>query len=349
MQPSKPSVRTTAIFALLIVGVVCSFAFHAAVTDMEVTYTATAVQPGEDPSRVAFASEQIVDLDERLQDKSVSIRRPVEQAAADGSFAGNVTPELHVTLDGTEARYAVFGGAYYRWNLTVSEETAFVRIEMAPVNATTVFDTASTGYDSASPKAQSAITSGSATGWNIERGIYQRGETYYAVAPQSETAIAGKIFSGFLGYILTPVGRGYVAVALGLLAYHYRNPFTDRPLMVRRALGVAALAIPVAVVGTLVFESGSLSRFVTGPVSALMVASGVVAGVLVHQRRWIRLLGFTSLLVAVVVGASVLVLGVIGALLGALAALVGLFTGVIPFGYGIAFGSSRPHETKRDA
>ncbi|MFB6109925.1 MAG: hypothetical protein ABEJ60_03500, partial [Halodesulfurarchaeum sp.] len=159
----------------------------------------------------------------------------------------------------------------------------------------------------------------------------------------------GKLFSGFLGYVLTPVGRGYVAVALGLLAYRYRNPLTDRPLTVRRALGVAAFAVPVAFVGTLVFETGSWSRFVTGPVSALVVASGLVAGVLVHQRRWLALLGFTGLVAALVVGAGVLALGVFGALLGGLAVFVGLLTGVVPLGYGIAFGAHRDREISGDA
>ena len=162
-------------------------------------------------------------------------------------------------------------------------------------------------------------------------------------------AIAEKLFSGFLGYVLTPVGRGYVAVALGLLTYRYRNPLTDRPLTVRRSLVVATLAVPVALLGTLLFESGSLSRFITGPVSALVAASGVVAGVLVHQRRWAMLLGFTGLVAGLTVGASVLVLGVIGGLLGGLAVLVGVITGVIPLGYGIAFGSPRPQETNGDA
>lgn len=349
MSASTPSLRTVALLVLLVVGTACSFAFHAALTDMEVTYTATAVQPGENPSRVAFASGQIADLGGRLRDKSASIRRPVGQAAANGSFAGNVAPELHVTLDGTEARYVVYEGAYYRWNLTVSEETTFVSIRMVPVSAATVLNVVSSPYEAASPKVRSAIESGSTTGWNVGRGIYRRGETYYAVAPRSETAVAGKLFSGFLGYLLTPVGRGYVAVALGLLVYRYRDPLTDRPLTVRRSLVVATLAVPVAVLGTSLFESGSPSRFVTGPVSAFVVASGVVAGVLIRQRRWATLLGFTGLTAGLAVGASVLAFGVIGGLLGGLAVLVGVITGVIPLGYGIAFGSPRPRQTSRDA
>ena len=239
------------------------------------------------------------------------VRPLVGQAAANGSFTGNVTPELHITIDGIEARYVVYEGAYYRWNLTVSEETTFARIQMAPVSATALLETVSSPYEAASPKVQSAIKSRSTTGWNVERGVYRRGEMYYAVA-------------------------------LGLLAYRYRNPLTDRPLTVRRSLVVATLAVPVALLGTLLFESRYLSWFITGPVSALVVASGMVAGVRVRQRRCAVSLGFTGLVAGLAVGASVLILGMIGGLPGGLAVLVGGITEVIPLGYGIAFGSPRP-------
>lgn len=187
-------------------GVVRSFAFHAAVTDTSVTYTATAVQPGEDPSRVADASRHIVDLDERLRGKSVAVRRPIDRAATNGSFRGDVPPELDIALDDVEARYAVYGGSYYRWNQTTNEEMTFVRVQMSPVVAETVLSNVSPSYDTASSQVRSA--SGSTTGWNVERGVYRRGETYYAVAPESDTAIAAKLLGGFLGYVLTPVGRG---------------------------------------------------------------------------------------------------------------------------------------------
>ena len=72
MQPSKPSIRTLAVFGLLVIGIICSFALHAALTDMSVTYTATAVQPGGDPSRVADASRHIDNLDERLMNGEIS-------------------------------------------------------------------------------------------------------------------------------------------------------------------------------------------------------------------------------------------------------------------------------------
>jgi len=338
MQPSTPSVRTVAILALLVVGVVCSFAFHAAVTDTEITYAATAIEPGERPSRVAEASPDVADLDDRLNGESADVRRPIERAATRGSFSGNVTPELHIVLDDLRPRYAVYGGDYYRFNATGSEETTFVRIRMSPVAAGSVLANVSSPYGTAPPEIRAAIDSGTTSGWTVERGVYRHEGTYYAVSPERDAAVAGMILGGFAGYVLTPVGRGYAAVALGLLAYRYREPHRARLLTLRRASAMAALALPVALLGTLLFESGSASRFVTGPASALVVASGVVAGVLVRQRRWAALLGFTGVVVALPLVAGALALGFVGAVLGAFGLFVGLVTGVVPLLYGVAFG-----------
>jgi len=67
----------------------------------------------------------------------------------------------------------------------------------------------------------------------------------------------------------------------------------------------------------------------------------VVAGVLVHQRRWAALAGLTGFVAALAVVAGVLALGVIGGVLGGVAFLVGLVTGVVPLVYGVAFGRRR--------
>jgi hypothetical protein len=67
--------------------------------------------------------------------------------------------------------------------------------------------------------------------------------------------------------------------------------------------------LPIALVGTALFESGSLTRFVTSSASTFVVSGGVVAGVLVHQRRWVRLAGWTALVCVVSVGGTVLGIG----------------------------------------
>jgi len=73
-----PSLRTVVLFALLVVGLFGSFAFHAAMTDMQVTYTATTVQPDDEPGRVMRASQSVANLGGRLNGKSSKIRRPVQ-------------------------------------------------------------------------------------------------------------------------------------------------------------------------------------------------------------------------------------------------------------------------------
>ncbi|RDI69809.1 hypothetical protein [Halopelagius longus] len=337
MSPSTPSPRTLAVLALLVVGIACSFALHAAMSDMQVTYTATEISGGDHPHRVADASNSVVDLDECLDGVSESARRPVVRAARNGSFEGNVSSELDIALDDVNATFAVYDGEYYRWNYSTEENTTFSRIRMNPVDAETVLAATSTPYADASPDARTVIDSGSVSGRSVERGVYRHDGAYYAVAPEAEAAIAASILEGFLGYLLTPVGRGYVAVAVGLLALRRRYPTVDRPLTVRRAVAVAALAVPIALAATLVFESGSANRFVRGPVSAFVVSAGVVAGVLIHRRKWLWLLAWTALLAALTVGGGVLAHGPFGGILGGVSLTVGLLAGVVPLAYGVVF------------
>jgi hypothetical protein len=125
-----------------------------------------------------------------------------------------------------------------------------------------------------------------------------------------------------------------------LLAFRYREPSDDRPLSARRAAGVALLSLPVAVVATALFEAGSLSRFVTGPASALVVATGLLVGVLALRREWLRLVGVTVGVGVIAAGAITAALGVVGLFFGPLAVLLGVVAGVVPFGYGYWFGRS---------
>lgn len=88
---THPSLRTPAIVGLLAVSIVRSFAFQAALTSMDVTYTATVVWPGESADRVLAHLRLVIDLDERLSGMPEAARQPVERAATNGSFDGNVT------------------------------------------------------------------------------------------------------------------------------------------------------------------------------------------------------------------------------------------------------------------
>jgi hypothetical protein len=342
MPSTRPSARTVAVVLLLVVGLGCSFTFHAVATG-EVTYTATVVEQGEDPDAVADVAPGVADLNERLAGTAPEHSAPVGEAARTGSFAGNVSPELHIVLDDLEdTRFVVYDSQYYDWTLRLDEETTTANITMRPVEATTVYAETAQPVESAPEEIQRAVETGTTTvtGVGVERGLYVADGTYYVVAPESEAAILGRILGAFVGVVLLPVGRGYVAVALGLLALRYREPSVDRPLSPRRAAGVALLSLPVALVATALFESGSLSRFVTGPASALVVATGLLAGALALRREWLRLVGVTVGVGVLAAGAIAAALGVVGLFFGPLAVLLGVVAGVIPFGYGYWFGQS---------
>jgi hypothetical protein len=205
-----------------------------------------------------------------------------------------------------------------------------------------VFEAVARPAAAASSGVRTAIDEGTATNATIRSGLYRQDGAYYAVAVESEAAVFAQVASAAVGFVLTPVGRGYVAVALGLLAFRYREPTRDRLLTVRRAVAVAALALPVALVGTALFESGSISRFVTGPASATVVASGVLAGVLAAQRRWALLAGATVGIGLLATAAIAGALGVVGFIFGPLAVCFGIAAGAVPFGYGYWFARPAP-------
>lgn len=245
-------------------------------------------------------------------------------------------------IDDIESRYVWYNDRYYSWAVSTESGTTNATIRMQPTDPAAVFETIVRPVDDAPPEVRTAIAEGSATGLTVAAGVYQSNGEYYVVAPESEGAVLGQLAKVFGGYVLTPVGRGYAAVGIGLLMYRFREPMRDRPLTPRRALAFPALAILVALTGTLLFETGSLSRFVTGPMSAFVVAAGSVAGVFAARRQWLRLVGATSGTALVAIAAFVAALGVVGAIFGVLAVVLGVTTGIVPFGYGYWFTQPRP-------
>lgn len=336
-----PSTRTLAILALLVVGIGLSFAFHATAGDTQLAYEAMGVEPGENPELVAGASPNVTDLDERLAGTDDRYREPVRTAAATGSFEGSLSPELHTAIGGVDTPYVAYDGGYYEWSLLTRGETTNAAIEMRQTGPEAVFDDVARPVADAPTGVRTAVDEGTANGSGVRPGLYRQDGAYYAVAVESEAAVFAQFASSIVSFVLTPVGRGYAAVALGLLAYRYREPTRDRLLTARRAAAVAALALPVALVGTALFESGSISRFVTGPVSATVVASGVVAGVLAAQGRWLALTGTTVGVGLVATAAIAGALGIVGLVFGPLAVLIGVATGAVPFGYGYWFARPR--------
>ena len=344
MPRSLPSIRTVAVLLLLVVGVTLSFAFHATAGGASVTYTATAVEPGENPDLVARAAGNVTDLDERLAGTPTRYRQPIRAAARTGSYNGSLDPELDIVVDDIESPYVRYDGRYYSWTVSTASETTNATIRMAPAEPDAVFERVARPVADAPPEVRTAITEGSATGFSVDAGLYEQDGTYYAVAAENEGAVVTQLAKVFAGFALTPVGRGYTAVALGLLAFRHRGPNRDRPLTPRRAAASAALAVPIALAGAALLESGAASWFVTGPASAFVVAAGVVAGVFAARGQWLRLLGVsvgTALLAGTAFAAA---LGVLGVVFGTLAVLFGFAAGVVPFGYGYWFARPLPED-----
>jgi len=338
MPRSLPDLRTVALVVLLVGGVALSFSFHAAADGVSsVTYTATPVEPGEDPELVARAAVNVTDLGDRLSGTPARHREPVRTAAATGSYTGDLDPELDIVVDDIETRYVLFDGRYYDWALSTSPVTTNATIRMTPVDSGTVFDTVARPVAGAPAEVRTAVEEGSSVGLTVESGVYRQQGTYYVVAPENEGAVLAQLAGVLAGLVLTPVGRGYVAVALALLGYRYRDPTSDRPLSARRAAAAPALAVPVAFAGAALFESGSLARFVMGPATAFVVAAGALAGVFAKQRRWGWLVGTTFAVGLAATAAVAAAIGLAGLLFGPILVVVGLATGLVPFGYGYWF------------
>lgn len=333
-----PSRRTVAVVALLVVGVALSFSFHATVGGMQAQYTATPVDQETNATAIASAAANVTDLDARLEGAPDRATTFVDRAIRTGTASGTVPPQLYTVLENVHAPYGAYDGRLYRWSVTTSAgSTTDVTLQMQRVSTQTVVTALAKPYRNASKTVRSAIDEGTVTADTTRLGIYTKDGTDFLVAPTHPGAIVSQLFEGVLGYLFTPVGRGFVAVAVGILAFQYREPTRDRILTPRRAVAVATLAIPVAVVSTLVFETGSLTRLIRQPASAFVVSLGVVAGVYVHRHQWGRLLGVTALAIAIPVVAGAAVLGIVGAIFGILGGVFGLLTGVVSLGYGAVF------------
>lgn len=344
MSRSLPSIRTIAVLLLLVAGIGLSFSFHVSADRASVTYTATAVEPGENSTLVTRAAGNVTNLDEQLAGTSTQHQRPIRRAATTGSYTGDLEPELDIVIDDIESPYVWYNESYYTWAVSTQSGTTNATIRMQPADPDTVFEAVSRPVNEASSEVRTAITEGTTTGFLLESGLYQQNGEYYVVAPENEGAVFGQLAKVFGGFVLTPVGRGYTAVAIGLLVYRFREPMCERPLTVRRAIAIPMLAIPIALSGTVLFESGSISRFVTGPASAFMLTTGAVAGVAAARRQWLQLIGVSIGAALLTIGAFVAALGLIGGIFGTLVVFVGYATGIVPFGYGYWFAQPRSED-----
>ncbi|AUV83000.1 hypothetical protein C2R22_16230 [Salinigranum rubrum] len=304
-----PGRRYAAVVTLLVAGLLLSASVGTA-TSLRTEYVAREVDPAASPTAVADVDPDVVNLDSRLADDSAAVREPVDTAARTGRFEGSVPPELHIQLDGMDARYAVYDGQYYRLDLNVSEETTRATIRLDPTAGAAVAEAVATPYASASSDVQRVVREGSMRSEAfVEPGLVVRDGTYYLVRTRAEGALAGRLLAAFGGFVLAPVGRAYVVAALGLLAA-LRSRDTSKPLDERVALGVVVGTLLVSWTFTALVGSGSLAmRFTLVPFVGGVAALGLFAGSCLRTGAWGRLAA-TSVLAAVVgVGTPLVAVG----------------------------------------
>lgn len=332
-----PTRRYAAVATLLVAGLLLSASFGAA-GSLRTEYVAHEVDPAASPTVVADNEPDVVNLDERLADDSDAVRRPVETAARTGRFEGSVPPELHIQLDGMDARYAVYGDRYYRLGLNVSAETTHATIRLDPTTGGDVAEAVATPYDAASPAVRRVVREGSLRSDEfVEPGLVVRDGTYYLVRTRSEGAIAGRLFAVLGGFVLAPIGRAYVVSALGLLAA-LRSRDTPTPLDERTGLAVVAGTLVVSWAFTLLAGRGSLGlRLTLVPFAGAVAALGLFAGSCLRTRAWARLVAVSVVAGVVGVGAPLVAVGGFGAI-AAVPLLVAGWVGSLPLAvYGYSY------------
>ena len=332
-----PRRRYAAVVTLLVAGLLLGASFGTAAS-LRTEYVAREIDPGAAPAAVADAEPDVVNLDARLADDPAAVREPVATAARTGRFAGDVSPDLHIQLDGMDAPYAVYDGQYYRLGLNVSNETTHATIRLDPTTGAAAAEAVATPYAAASPAVQRVVDEGTMRSRElVEPGLVGRDGTYFMVRTRTEGALAGRLLAAFGGFVLAPVGRAYAVAAVGLFAL-VRSRDTACPLGAREALAVAAVTLIVSLALAALTGSGSLAlRLTLVPFVAGVAALGLFAGSCLRSRSWGRLAAASVAASVVGVGAPVVAAGGFAALFALPLLFVG-WLGSLPLAaYGYAF------------
>lgn len=329
--------RYGAVVVLLLVGIVFASSFGLLLSDFESRYAAQPINPETDTQQVAAADDRVINLNKRVAQNPPGVGRAIDTAVRTGAYSGTNHPgELYLIAD-EDHSFAVYRGAYYRWNSTTNENTSQVTIRLRSVPAASVADTLATPYNRASPGVKRVIRQGNATpGKTLRTGLVKRGTTYYAVTITNEVSVFAHIILAPITLVLKTVGRAYVVVATGLLILLWAEDRDTHPLMLRSSLVFAVAVVPVVWALTTVGESGSVDfRYIVEPAAGFCVALGAFAGVALRQGATRTLATVTG----IVVGMGVIGAGVLGGPVAAIGALFGLFIvwvaslPLVPYGY----------------
>ncbi|ELZ81224.1 hypothetical protein C454_09271 [Haloferax gibbonsii ATCC 33959] len=337
-----PRKRLAAVVALLLVGVALSqsFAVATSTSAIESTYQAEEVTADSPPGLVASHDSDVVNLDETVNE-TPQLREPVATAARTGRYDGDIEPEAYMTLSDVneDAEFAVYDGRYYRFSLNVSGDPVRATIELDPTDWETVSAAASSPASNASADVREAIDEGTVTNSTfVVPGLYERGGAHYLVSPANPGEVIGNFLTIVGGFLFNPIGWAYTVAGLGLLGA-FRIHGRARPLDRRTALLVVPGTLVAMWLATTLTNTGSLGmRYVLVPGIGAVTAFGLFAGFCIRRGSWKSLVGWSVALVAVVIAADAVAIGVVGTIFGALGLVVGWFGSLLllPYGYALA-------------
>ncbi|RDZ52214.1 hypothetical protein C5C07_10515 [Haloferax sp. Atlit-4N] len=337
-----PRKRLAAVVALLLVGVALSqsFAVATSTSAIESTYQAEEVTADSPPGLVASHDSDVVNLDETVNE-TPQLREPVATAARTGRYDGDIEPEAYMTLSDVneDAEFAVYDGRYYRFSLNVSGDPVRATIELDPTDWETVSAAASSPASNASADVREAIDEGTVTNSTfVVPGLYERGGAHYLVSSANPGEVIGNFLTIVGGFLFNPIGWAYTVAGLGLLGA-FRIHGRARPLDRRTALLVVPGTLVAMWLATTLTNTGSLGmRYVLVPGIGAVTAFGLFAGFCIRRGSWKSLVGWSVALVALVIAADAVAIGVVGTIFGALGLVVGWFGSLLllPYGYALA-------------
>lgn len=273
--------------------------------DDGVEYSATEVDPWEDPRAVANESNAVFDVAGWPSD--TLNRTAVDRAVDDGPVTVRDPERGLVEL--TDHDFAVYEGTYFRVDGSGDEDR--VEFALEPVSADTVLDELAVQYADADRDVQRVVDEGEGTVSDDAPSIVERDGRYYALSRDVGAVFSAIAATAALG-VLGPVSHAYLGVAVGVLAATARAG-RRRVLDLRTVLAVAVVAVAVHVLLSVV-GPGELrpAAALTGVVNAgTVLALGTVTGVgaAVRTPRTLR-----TALVAVAVGAVAVLVQSVGAI-----------------------------------
>lgn len=273
--------------------------------DGGIEYSATEVDPAEDPRAIADASSAVFGVASWPRDQLN--RTAVDRAVAEGPVTVRDPERGLVEL--TERDFAVHDGAYYR--VEGSGDEGRVEFALERVSPAAVVDDVAVPYAEADRDVRRVVDEGEGTVSDEVPSTVERDGRYYVLSSDLGSVFSTIAATAALG-VLGPVSHAYLGVAVGVLAATVRTG-RHRVLDLRTVLAVAVVAVAVHVLLSVVGLAELRPAAVLGGAASAgtVLALGTVTGVGAAARtpRSLR-----TALLAVTVGAITVLLQSVGAI-----------------------------------